>query len=326
MNLKDNVLYVWNKAQNSTSFPATSLFIILFIINFFVMNNMLSNTFLVSFLNTNTAVICLSIGASAIIISGEIDISLGAMVSVINVLLIKMQTAHVPFQMAVFFALLTSMIMGLLNGFLVAVLRGSSLLMTFATSKIFSGLALLIMPIPGGSIARQLSRFYRSRFLGIPVTVLFILVPYVIWKVFKATPHGVRLYASGQNRNKAFTSGVNVIGEKLFAMIFGGLCSGIGGIALTSSIGAGDPLIGSALAMTALSAAVIGGVSLSGGYGDAGGGIFACLFLGLITVLVLSAGVNAYMQQFVSALILLMGIIGAVAFKQIRDKNWIKVS
>jgi ribose transport system permease protein len=153
---------------------------------------------------------------------------------------------------------------------------------------------------------------------------LFILVPYIIWKIFKATPHGVRLYASGQNQNKAFASGVNVTGEKLFAMIFGGLCSGIGGIALTSSIGAGDPLIGSALAMTALSAAVIGGVSLSGGYGDAGGGIFACLFLGLITVLVLSAGVNAYMQQFVSALILLVGIIGAVTFKQIRGKSGIK--
>jgi ribose transport system permease protein len=105
---------------------------------------MLSNTFLVSFLNTNTAVICLSIGASAIIISGEIDISLGAMVSVINVFLIKMQAVHMPFQIAVLLALLASMVMGLLNGFLVAVLRGSSLLMTFATSKIFGGLALLI--------------------------------------------------------------------------------------------------------------------------------------------------------------------------------------
>jgi ribose transport system permease protein len=321
MNFKDNLLPLWNKAKDFSSFPAVVLFIILFIINIFVMNNMLSNTFLVSFLNTNTAVICLSIGASAVIISGEIDISLGAMVSVINVLLIKMQVAQIPFQTAVLLALLAAMLMGFLNGFLVAVLRGSSLLMTFATSKIFGGLALLIMPVPGGSIARQLSRFYRGKFLGIPATLLFILVPYIIWKIFKATSHGTHLYATGQDRNKAFTSGVNVIGEKLFAMIFAGLCAGIGGVALTSSIGAGDPLIGSALAMTALSAAVIGGVSLSGGYGDVGGGIFACLFLGLITVLVLSAGVNAYMQQFVSALILLVGIIGAIAFKQIREKR-----
>ncbi|MDR2109687.1 MAG: hypothetical protein LBP32_00105, partial [Spirochaetaceae bacterium] len=181
------------------------------------------------------------------------------------------------------------------------------------------------MPIPGGSIARELSRFYRSRFLGVPATVLFILAPYLIWKVYKATPHGPRLYAVGCNQNKAFATGVNVMGEKLFAMVFAGLCSGIGAIALTSSIGAGDPLIGSALAMTALSAAVIGGVSLSGGYGDAGGGIFACLFLGFITVLVLSAKINAYMQQFFSALILLAGIMGALMFSRVRNRNRDKV-
>jgi ribose transport system permease protein len=315
----NNFTVLWARVKNSPSFPAIVLFAVLLIINSLVMKNMLSNAFLVSILNTNTAVICLSIGASVVIISGEIDISLGAMVSVVNVMLIKLQANGVPFQIAICIVLFASMVMGLLNGLLVAVLRGSSLLMSFATSKIFGGLALLILPIPGGSIARQLAKFYRSKFIGIPTTLIFILVPFIIWKIYQATPHGPHLYAVGYNRNKAFTSGINVTGKKLFAFIFAGLCSGMGGIALTSSIGAGDPLIGSALAMTALSASVIGGVSLAGGYGGAGGGIFACLFLGLITVLVLSAGVNAYMQQFVSALILLVGIIGTVVFNRIRE-------
>jgi len=274
----------------------------------------LTRSFLVSFLNTNTAVICLTIGASAVIIAGELDISLGPMVSVANVMLIKLLAAGVHPAAAVVTTVAATTAMGLLNGTLVAVLRGSSLLTTFATSTVYSGIALLVMPVPGGSVARGMTSFYNSSFLGIPATVLFILVPYLIWKIYKRTPHGIRLYASGNNPAKAYASGVNVQGEKLFAYGFAGFSAGIGAVALTSSIGAGDPLIGAQMSMMAISAAVIGGVSLSGGYGDVTGGIFGSLFLGLITVSVLSSNISSFLQQFVSGMILLLGMIGAMIF------------
>jgi ribose transport system permease protein len=310
-----------------TALPAIILFIVLFFINAIFMQGALSYNFFVNFLNTNTAVICLAIGVSVVIITGEIDISMGAMVSVANVLLIRLTSMGMSFQLAIVLAVLTTVSMGLINGFLVAGFRGSSLLITFSTSKIFSGLALIIQPVPGGRVPRIFTSFYRSRILGvIPVTLLFIVIPYVIWKIYKNTPHGSRLNAVGVSQQKAYASGVSVFGEKLFAFIFAGFATSMGAIAVTLSVGAGDALIGSSLSMTALSAAVIGGVSLSGGYGDITGGIFASLFLALITVLVMTANVNSYMQQFVSAFILLVGLIGAITFSKLKNINKLKIT
>ncbi|MCC8179434.1 MAG: ABC transporter permease, partial [Planctomycetes bacterium] len=287
----------------------------------FIMPNSMTRNFLVAFLNTNTAAICLTIGASAVLIAGELDISLGPMVSVANVMLIKLLAGGMHYTAAIALVIASTTAMGLLNGCLVAVLRGSSLLTTFATSTVYSGIALLVMPVPGGSVAREMTRFYNSSFLGIPATVLFILVPYVIWKLYKRTPHGGKLYAAGCDPAKAFASGVNVAGEKLFAFGFAGFSAGMGAVALTSAVGAGDPLIGAQLSMMAVSAAVIGGVSLSGGYGDITGGIFGSLFLGLITVSVLSSNVSSFMQQLVSGLILLFGMVGAMMYSIGRHKR-----
>ncbi|MDR0362042.1 MAG: ABC transporter permease [Planctomycetota bacterium] len=300
--------------RKMSAMPAILLFFALLVANSFIMANSLSRSFLVSYLNNTTPVMCIAIGTSVVIICGEIDISLGAMLSVGNVLLIKLLGAGVPYQAAVVLVLAASMAMGLLNGFLIAAMRGSSLLTTFATSTIYSGLALLIMPVPGGSVAREMSRFYNGSLLGLPAAALFFMIPYAIWKIYKRTTHGMRLYAAGYDRNKAYVSGVNVTGEKIFAFVFAGFCAGMGALAITSSLGAGDALIGAAMSMMAISAAVIGGVSLSGGYGDVTGSLFGSLFLGLITVSVLSSNVSPFVQQLASGLILLFGMLGAMAF------------
>lgn len=313
--------FIARRLGKTTALPAVLLFLALMVVNSFVMPGALTRSFLVSFLNTNTAVICLTIGASAVIIAGELDISLGPMVSVANVLLIKLLAADIHPLAAIAATVAATTAMGLLNGVLVAILRGSSLLTTFATSTVYSGIALLVMPVPGGSVAREMTTFYNASFLGIPATVVFILIPYVVWKIYKRTPHGIRLYAAGNNPAKAYASAVNVQAEKLFAYGFAGFSAGIGAVALTSSIGAGDPLIGAQMSMMAISAAVIGGVSLSGGYGDVTGGIFGSLFLGLITVLVLSSNISSFLQQFVSGMILLLGMIGAMVFTMRRSEK-----
>jgi ribose transport system permease protein len=304
--------------KKTTALPAVILFVVLLLLNAIIMRGTLNYNFFVNFLNTNTAVICLSIGVSVVIIAGEIDISLGTMVSVANVLLIQLVAHKVPFWPAVCIVLFGTLVMGLLNGILVAGFRGSSLLITFATSKIFSGIALIIQSVPGGRIARSITLFYRTRILGfIPMTLIFVVIPFIIWKIYKSTPHGKKIYAVGASISKAYASGVNVFGEKLFSFVFAGFTAGMGAVAITLSVGAGDPLIGSQLSMNSLSAAVIGGVSLSGGLGDTTGGIFAGLFLAMITVLVMTADINPFMQQFVSALILLIGLVGAIIFSNL---------
>ena len=144
------------------------------------------------------------------------------------------------------------------------------------------------------------------------MVVFWIAAVVVLWKFYRNTPGGMKIYATGCNENKAFLSGINVRHVKLFAYGFAGFASGVGAICMTCMIGAGDPLVGASVGMTAISGAVIGGVSLSGGRGDLAGSIFGCLFLGYLTNLIVALKFDAYSQTLLKALILLFCVIVSV--------------
>ena len=302
----------WRRITKWTAFPALLLLLVSLVINSFVTNNAWSPLILSSFLNTNTMIICICIGSSAVIISGGIDISLGSLVSMCNVLLVSLMMHGMPGYMAVLIMLAVSAAAGAVNGILIAFLKVTPLLTTFAMSTVFAGVALIIMNSPGGSIAEELTDLYYSTLAGIPMTAFIILILFAIWKIFKNTPAGIQLYAMGENENKSYLSGVNTKALQVFVYSFAGLGAGFGALAVTCMIGAGDPLVGSTAGMTAISAAVIGGVSLAGGRGDITGGIFASLFLGFLTNLIVALRFDAYSQQMLKAVILLAGVVLAV--------------
>ena len=248
-----------------------------------------------------------------VIISGGIDISMGSLLSLCNVLLVILIRNGMNYLLAITITLVVATAGGFLNGIVIAYMRVPALLTTFATATVFAGIALIIMPVPGSGIPQELTKFYYSKPLGIPMTILFILIPYIIWKLFKNTPNGIKIYAIGANQSRAFVSGIGVEKTKIFAYSFAGFSTGMGALAITFMVGGGDPLIGSQVVMPAISAAVIGGVSLSGGKGDITGGILGALFLGLMTNLVVSAKFDTFTQDFLSALILLCSIVIAAA-------------
>jgi ribose transport system permease protein len=107
---------------------------------------------------------------------------------------------------------------------------------------------------------------------------------------------------------------------KVFAYCFAGFTAGTGALAVTCMLQGGNPLLGAAMSMTAVSAVVIGGVSLSGGKGDVGGGIFGCLFLFMLTNIIISMRINTFWQELLKTLILLISIIVSVVLSNERDK------
>ena len=100
--------------------------------------------------------------------------------------------------------------------------------------------------------------------------LLFLLVAVLLWVLIKNTKMGTWIYAVGMNKQSAYVSGVPVQGVTFFMYTFSGLITGLGGVAMTSYIGAGDPLIAASMTMSVIAACVIGGILLSGGIGDAG--------------------------------------------------------
>ena len=314
-----------NKIKKLTSwsaFPSMLLFIVFLIINAIISGG-LKASFFRSFIATNAGAICVAIGVTATILVAGTDISLGSIVSLVNVVIVTLCGMGVPVPAAAFAGIGVSLLCGMLNGFLVGVMRINPLLTTFATSTAFAGIALWIMPFPGGSIDFAFSDWYSGRLFGLsPTPICMILILIVIWVVFMKMPSGLHLFALGKNVNKAYASGINVPGLRFFVHTFAGLTAGVASVCLSANICAGSPTLGATMSMNSIAAAVIGGVSLNGGVGNIWGGIFGAAFLSILTSIVVSANLSSYVQSFIQGLILLIGIIFSVvaADKDLRAK------
>jgi ribose transport system permease protein len=301
-------------------FPSFVLLIFFIVIN--IILGKIDGAFINSFINTNVALICLAIGVSVVIIGGGMDISLGAIVCLINVIFVTLNyDMKLSTGITIMVCIFISLLLGLINGFIVGILRVTPLLATFATTSVFSGLALWIKPVPGGSVSDKFIIWYNSSIAGIPVAIIFPAAVIIIWFIVKNSRLGVWVYSIGKDELKSYVSGIPVNWVKFFMYTFAGLSAGIGAIALTANVGAADPLVGLQLSMTCIAACVIGGISMSGGFGNILGSVFGSLFLGLVITTVLLMNINPYYQQFISGIIILIGVIGSVVIGRKAQKS-----
>jgi ribose transport system permease protein len=302
--------------------PSLVLFVVFVILNCIISEGFASVSAWLGFLQTVTPLIIIAIGEAVVILGGGIDISLGATVSLANVIMATTSSFTGSPVNPVILAIIAGLLVGSLNGFLVSVLRISPLLVTFAVSYIASGIALTILPIPGGGVPTVMNDFFYYNVFGfIPMPVIFILFTYGIWYVWNKTQYGTQLYALGNNVNKAYFSGINVTKVKFMTYVYSGLAASIAGIALSSNIGAGDARVGNMMTLNSVAACVVGGLSLAGGSGSVFGAIFGTLFLNLVLVTVMGLGVPAYFQDLVSGVIVLFGIFAAVILAKKRKKS-----
>jgi len=305
------------KILNSAALPSIVLFISFVLLNSFVSPNFMRVSAWVYFLQTVIPIIILSIGQSVVIIGGGIDISVGATVSVVNTIMATTSSFDGPVFKPLLLGLAAAMAIGAFNGLLVSQLRISPLLATFATSFVGSGLALTILPIPGGQVPKILSDIYYLKIFGIiPLALIYVILVFLIWFFWKRSLFGVSLYATGHNPFKAFFSSINVNKVKFMTFLFSGFAAGIAGLCVSSNFCAGDPRIGNAMTLNSVAACVIGGISLAGGAGSPAGAIFGGLFLYLVLITVMGLGIPPYFQDLISGSIVVIGIMLAVSLQR----------
>ena len=304
------------------------LFALLLLIGLIAINaSIQSNFFSLRAINGNFRVLLplmiLAVGQSLVIIGGGIDLSVGAMVSLVNAILV---TLIVPESGAggVVLALLVGcsagMLAGAFNGLCVAYLRLQPIVTTYATSFIFSGLALLILPRPGGQLPRALTRFYRSTPLEIPLGVYVIIVLLLLWALVRSSRFGQYLFATGSNADAAYTSGIPTALVKFSTYVGAGLLSAFAAFALTLGIGSGNPRIGDAMTLDSIVAVVLGGTRLSGGQGGIAGTIIGVAILGIIRSLISFANVPTWYQTLVNATIIVLALAGPGLWRLIRGR------
>jgi ribose transport system permease protein len=270
--------------------------------------------------------LCLAAMAQAVIvISGGIDLSIGSLMGVINVLSAK-EMVDMSFRQALAFSLLLIVLTMVASGFtglVIALTRIPDIVVTLGMLFVWQGVALWIMEIPGGGVPLNYSDLAVGDLgsTGIPnAAVVVFAALLLVWVPIRWLRPGLALYAIGSNRNSAYLSGINVSRTRVGAYALAGVFTGLAGLSLSASSGIGDPNSGATYTLNSVAAVVLGGVSLLGGVGGLVGVIAAAYVLTLSKIILLLRGTDPnYANVYQGALIILVVVIGGLLTRKTRS-------
>ena len=268
-------------------------------------------------LTSGGALALAGVGETIVVIGGGLDLSFGAVISLVNVLLVTLlgtsKLSPIPYTIA---AILLSLgvggAIGLLNGLLIGFLRLQSIVVTLAMMFIVQGVVLLIQKTPGGEVSDDFAMVFVGDAISgvLPAAALIVGLAVVVWLYLKRTRFGLALYAIGSDPYSAAANGVNLKRTILLSYVTAGLFFGWAGLFLTANIGAGDPLIGTPMLLKVFAVVVLGGTAIGGGRGGCIGTIFGALTLTMIVNIVLLLGIRDYYAPIVEGVVLVVAALG----------------
>jgi ribose transport system permease protein len=267
-----------------------------------------------------------AMGQSVVVISRGIDLSIGSMMALTNVIAASLMEGKTTLGSALIISalvLLIGLVVGTINGLAVVLSGVPDIIATLALSFVWGGVALIVLETPGGGspVDFQTLSTGSSVWEWIPNGLLVLAGVFIlIWIPLRSRRLGLALYAVGSDRVAAELSGVPVNRTRVLAYTFGGLFAAFGGLALTSTTGIGSPLSGDFYTLTSVAAVCIGGVSLAGGRGGLLGPILAAFILSAIVTVLTFLGVDAnYGQVIQGALIVVVVMLGGLLLRRRGD-------
>lgn len=251
---------------------------------------------------------------------GGIDLSVGPLMGLVNAIvagsLVGASATHRSPALILGAALAVGVGSGLLNGLLVVVLRLQPIVVTLGTYLVYTGLALQILPQPGGGAPGWLTRF-AGAYHGFPMPLVGVAVLAGGWIVFTRLPAYEQLIATGSNDRAAFVSGVRVGAVRVTAYVLAGVGAALAGLALTALLAAGNPTVGPGYTLSAVAAVALGGVSLAGGRGGMAGALFGALNVFLIQTVLTHFNASPYLIEMIYGLVL----VGAVVLNALSERT-----
>lgn len=258
----------------------------------------------------STIIALVALGLTFVIITGGIDISVGAIVG-LTAVLCATNLQSWGTVLTIFMAFVISGFLGLFNGVMSAVFNLQTFVVTLATLNLFRGIAFVYTQ--GRPIYNLDSGFrdFFSKDLGpVPRPVLFLVgATIVAYLILNRSRLGLHLKAIGTNLDAARRSGVKVRRVQIAAFVICGAFCGLGTLMFISRIGAAEPISGTGFELQAIAAVVVGGTSLMGGRGSIVGTTLGAILLGSIAVGLTLLNVNAFVQLVVTGLIVLGAVL-----------------
>ena len=247
-------------------------------------------------------------GQAIVVLTRGLDLSVGGMVDLAN----SLAAVHMkdsPGSMIAWTGIVLAMgaAGGLCNGLLVAYGRLQPILVTLATLSIFQGLALRVLPDPGGAIPPMYTALLVNT--DQPYALLYIAAVALAWFVFRRTTVGASVVAIGNDEHAARAYGINVERTKIVAYALSGLFAAAAGLCLAATATAGDATSGGEFTLASIVAVVLGGVNLFGGRGSAIGAIAGAFVATMIVNILFFAHIDPLYQSFYEGLFLIIAVV-----------------
>lgn len=303
--------------------------IVIVLIALFILFSLLSDRFLSSstiftILRQVAVTGIISVGMTFVMLTGGIDLSVGSVAAVAGVLAAWLMTSGgLPTVAACLLCLLVGAVCGLINGICVTIFHIPPLIATLGSMTSLRGAAYLLSngsPIYG--FDPNIKNFSQGSIAGIPYPVILMLVIFIIGAfILFCTRTGRYIYGVGGNEEASRLSGVKVVRTKIIVYIVSGFLAAVAGLVLLSRTNSGQPSAADGAEMDAITAVVLGGVSMNGGKGNIWLVIVGVVIMGTLTTGMVMNNINDYAQQVIKGLVL----IAAVAFdsfsQRVKAKN-----
>lgn len=268
----------------------------------------------------------LACGATMLIISGMIDLSCGSVLALAGVLSVASYKSTNNMILAIFVAIVIGIICNLINAIMITKFKVPPFIATLSMLTMARGAAL---KYTAGQNIYQIGNYtilgQGTLPGGIPIAVLFLILFVVItWYILTHKKLGRALYAIGGNEEAAVASGINVNKSKIYVFIINGIFVGFAGVLFMSRNNVGLPNGAVSYELKALTAAVIGGTSFSGGLGTAQGTVAGAFIVGFLDNIMTLIGVDSYIQQIIRGAIIAIAVIYDLYSKNKTLKNKLK--
>lgn len=266
------------------------------------------------------SILAIIAGAQTVVmVVGDFDLSVGATSALAGAVAASLMLGGVPMGVAILAALIVGLLIGLANGLLIAYVRLSAFVATLATMTSVVGLAYLVTAgTTLFNLPPEFNNLGQGKLFEIPLPVFFAVgISLILWLVLRFTTTGRRWYATGGNAEVSRLSGVNVKRARLIAFTVAGFVSAIGGILLAARLGSASAVQGSDNMMFSVAAVFLGMTVVRSGAANLGGTIVGVMIIGVMSNGLNILGVNSYVQQVVTGLI----IIAAVTLSSLRHRE-----
>ncbi|WZL72996.1 ABC transporter permease [Clostridiaceae bacterium 35-E11] len=303
------------KATNSLSnigskYSIYFVLLALFIISWMANDNFLTASNLKNVTNQIAVGTILAFGQTILIISGMLDLSSASVLALAGVFSVSTYVTTGSLILAFVVAIIVSVICNIINGLMITKFKTPPFIATLAMMTMARGAALLYTKGQNIYQIGDYTKFGQGATFGIPNPIIFLVVLLFVTKyLLKHTVFGRSIYAIGGNEEAANASGIEVNKTKMKAFIINGIFVGIAGVIFMSRVNGGMPNGAVGYEFKALTAAVIGGTSFTGGVGTATGTVAGAFIVGFLDNIMVMVGVDSYLQQVVRGAIIALAVI-----------------